>query len=50
MKAESSASQESDAGVDRLDQSVAKSVLERDQDRVDVVGDGVAEADEGADA
>jgi hypothetical protein len=50
VESEGTAGEQSDAGVDRLDEGVGEPVLEGDEDRVDVVGDGVSEADEGVDA
>jgi len=50
VEPEGTAGEQSDAGVDRLDEGVGKPVLKGDEDGVDVVGDGVTEADEGVNA
>src|SRR3989442_10563874 len=50
VEPEGASGEQPDAGVDGLDQGVREAVLEGDQDGVDVVADGVAEALEGVDA
>src|SRR2546427_10350736 len=50
VEAEGTSGEQPDAGVDGLDQGVREAVLQGDQDGVDVVADGVAEALEGVDA
>src|SRR5437660_2674426 len=50
VEAEGSAGEQPDARVDRLNERVGETVLERDQDGVEVVGNGVAEPHEGIQA
>ena len=49
VEPEGSTGKEPDASIDRLDERVREAVLEGDEDGVNVVGDGVAEAHEGVD-
>jgi hypothetical protein len=50
VETEGPACKQTDAGIDRLNEGVGEAVLKGDEDRIDVVGDCVAESLEGLDA